>query len=287
VIKIRSKIVEIGSRITPKTIKKQTKEAFYSIRNIYKYGKADMFRNVEIETTTICNRRCSWCPNSRYQREQTLMGEELYKKIINQLAEIKFDGRVSPHFYGEPLTDKRLPELIRYTRKMLPRARIEIFSNGDLLTKELYYDLIKAGVDFFTITQHGNTMAETMKDLLNSLTTEETKKRIYYKVLNEDSPLKNRGGLIEAKHLETTGNCVLPSETVIIDYKGNAILCCNDYLSSKPFGNINEEKLMDIWKKTEYKKIRNELKKGRFRLDICKKCMNITNNSEMENIIKG
>ena len=38
------------------------------LRKFIKYGTADMFDDIDIETTTFCNRRCSYCPNSLFDR---------------------------------------------------------------------------------------------------------------------------------------------------------------------------------------------------------------------------
>jgi MoaA/NifB/PqqE/SkfB family radical SAM enzyme len=56
---------------------------------------------VEIETTTVCNRACAYCPNKTVGgRPKTQMGVDVYHKIIDSLGEMGFAGRVSPHFYG-------------------------------------------------------------------------------------------------------------------------------------------------------------------------------------------
>jgi 2-deoxy-scyllo-inosamine dehydrogenase (SAM-dependent)/8-amino-3,8-dideoxy-alpha-D-manno-octulosonate transaminase len=66
------------------------------------------------------------------------MQETLFEKIINELAIIDFDGRISYHFYGEPLLDKRLPRFVSETRRRVPKSTTEIYSNGDFLTLELF-----------------------------------------------------------------------------------------------------------------------------------------------------
>ena len=49
-----------------------------------------------IETTTHCNRRCSYCPNSVFERgskENTqLIDTALFRKIIDDLAEMGYKG---------------------------------------------------------------------------------------------------------------------------------------------------------------------------------------------------
>lgn len=244
---------------------------FYcNVYNIIRNRSPDLFKGVEIETITTCNRKCPNCPNAYSKREDALMDNDLYKKIIDELVEIKFCGRISPHFYGEPLLDKRLPSLISYARRKLPFAHIRIFTNGDFLTKEMFDRLIENGVDDFCVTQYSKSMPKTMKQLFSQLDTKD-KKKVLYRVIGEIK-LSSRGGLVPLKNFEKLESCDFPSSTVIIDYKGRVIFCCDDYLSKYAFGNVSSEKLIDIWNKEEYRKIRRNLLKGIFDLDICKNC---------------
>lgn len=240
----------------------------------YKNCKISNFFNiVEIETITKCNRKCTYCPNYNYDRGNHLMDEKLFKKIIDDLSEIKYKGRIRPHFYGESLLDKRLPYLMEYTRKKLPHSRIEIFTNGDLLTTDLFNKLINAGVNYFKITQHGELMSKKISELFGYIKKNPNfKKKIGYENFNSGTILVNRGGLISYKNTKKFKRCKRQLFSVVIDYRGNLILCCNDYLSSVIFGNLKKENLIYIWNKPSYKKIRENIKKGKLELDICKKC---------------
>src|SRR5260370_21108200 len=93
-----------------------------------------MFRNVELEINSMCNRKCCYCPNVSAQRPVGYMKESLFRKIIADLTEMDFDGNVSYHFYGEPLLDKRLPRLLEYTARNVPKCSPVIYSNVDFLT---------------------------------------------------------------------------------------------------------------------------------------------------------
>ncbi len=111
---------------------------------------------VNIETTAYCNRKCSFCfyADRFPKREQGIMKEEVYKKVIDDLAAYGFRGRLSPHSYGEPLLDKRLPSLMEYTRKKLPWCTLDVRTNGDYLTEDLLLTLLNKGVDSFLITNY-------------------------------------------------------------------------------------------------------------------------------------
>jgi len=259
-------------------LKKIKSFLFYKIRNLIRRGTIDFPFIVEIETITTCNRRCSYCPNSVTERSlpknEKLMSTKLYYKIINELAEVNYDGRISPHFYGEPLLDKRLVDLMRYTRKKLPRCEISIFTNGDPLSIKKYNSLKEAGVSKLVISQHGKEMSETLKKLFTYLKKSKNNQiKIEYKKNIEEKGLENRGGLVKPKILNKKSRCYLPSSAIVIDHAGNVILCCNDYHSSIKFGDLNKEKLFNIWNKPHYKKIRLDLIRGIFNLGMCKICV--------------
>lgn len=250
---------------------------YHPIKYKLKYGDTNLFNDINIETTTACNKRCSYCPNSVFDRgllaNERLMDEDLFKKIIDELAEINFDGRISPHSYGESLLDKRLGSLMTYTRKKLPKARLEIFTSGDLLTPDLYKRLIDAGVDRFYVSQHGETMSKNMVLLYQFLKENPDKKKVVtYGVVTPETPLCNRGGLVNPATINLEPRCSSPSNPVVIDYKGDVVLCCNDYLGSVIFGNVEDKSLVEIWKSEKYKLIRNQLRKRIYQLDLCKKC---------------
>lgn len=251
---------------------------FYCLRNKIYYGKKDFFDAVSIETTSYCNLRCKFCPNSKYERgllkNKKLIPTKLYKNIIDQLAEMDYRGRILPYFFGEPLSDKRLPELIAYTRKKLPKAHIQLNSNGFLFTIPLYEKLVKAGVDVFHVSQYLEKMPPAVKELFDYLKNKPKKEnKVSYRIFTDNLARSNRGGNIEVPNQWEKPICTYPSTFLNVDCEGNVILCCADYHSSVKFGNLKKEKIIDIWNKPFYKKIRRDLRKKKFNLPICKKCI--------------
>jgi len=293
----RKLIRTIGKTFVPSSVKPFARKLYYQISNLVKYGDPYFFNAVDIETITACNRRCSWCPNSIYDRglikNKKLMDEKLFSKIIDELSEIKFSGQIRFSFYGEPLLDERLEAFVKYTRDKLPKVDIFIFTNGDFLTLDLYKGLSENGVDFFIMTQHDEIMSLTMKELLKNFHKVSYSKKDFfhqsaYKLDNYDTillhknlrnmELCNRGGLlknIKPKKL-THLRCFLPTNALVINYAGNVILCCDDYLGSIKFGNLKNESILEIWQKENSKKIKEELREGILRLEICKKCKGVT-----------
>jgi len=274
----------------PKPLRKTAKNLYfdYFVFPIYRlkyklhYNTFDFFSSIAIETTTYCNLRCKNCPNSIYERgilkNKKLMPMFLFKKIINELAEINYCGEILLHFYGEPLTDARLPLLVSYAKQKIPKAKIHINTNGFLLTPDIYKKLIHLGIEEFLITQYGKEMPNNVKKVVDYLKTRPKKEnKIKYRILGEDILLSNRGGELKIDNSVDYERpiCLYPNTAVHIDYQGNLVLCCNDYHSSITFGNLNKENLVDIWNKENYKNLRKQLRKKIFKLPICRKCVGL------------
>jgi len=245
---------------------------------LLKYGVFDIFvfDNVYIDTITACNRRCYYCPNSKFDRglmkNVKKMDTALFYKIIDELAVLKWKGEISPNFYGEPLLDGRLTDLIKYARNKLPDSVIVLFTNGDFLTVDLYNELVRAGVNTFYITQHPNGAPPFIKDILEYRKEHgDNNVKLQYRKLDM---IYNREGVVSVVKKANDKNCAESCLRKIgIHWDGKVIFCCNDYFVTVNLGNIKSERLIDIWKKPYYKQIRKDIRKGIFNLEICKKCM--------------
>ncbi|MDY6915707.1 MAG: SPASM domain-containing protein [Candidatus Cloacimonadota bacterium] len=225
--------------------------------------------STNLETYGFCNRKCSFCfNNDRFiQREKGVLPEEYWQLIINQLAEIDFAGRISPHFYGEPLLDERLPKLLEYAREKLPWTYIVVVSNGDFLDEEKFKKFIKMGVDHFSITNYDD-FKRTKLEFLQKKYPLHIHVRSY-----KDYEKTDRTGEIFKKKKEVKEPCLRPATQLVINWKGEVLLCCMDYYAKVVLGNIKNEKLWTIWNSEKFQNYRNLLKKGeRQKIDICKHC---------------
>lgn len=225
--------------------------------------------STNIETHSVCNRHCEFCFNHpRFaQRKQGKMPESLWYKIIDQLAEVNFSGRISPHFYNEPLMDSRLPELIKYTREKLPDAWIQINSNGDLLTEDLFLLLVRCGVNYFFVTNYD----EDDKPLLQAL--QDKYPALISVVKNSDMWRTDRGGEIFKKDKVLEKPCLRPTAQLVVNWEGKVLLCCMDYYAETSLGDLNQNSVFDIWNGKEFRKLRSKIAISRQKgLPICHKC---------------
>lgn len=225
---------------------------------------------VAIETTTICNLKCSYCPSEKIRKQRpALMGETIFKNIINDISK-SFPGynkQIHVQLYGEPLTDKRIFKLVEFTRSQLQSAKIVFFTNGELLSQEKYKLLKQKGVISFIITQHKAGVPHLMKDWFSK----RKHRDIRYQVAGTELALFNRGGSQKIIKPARLKYCHFAPYSIIINSEGNLIACCNDPFSSQIFGNYSEG-LKTVWEKAEYKKFRRQTRKGKFSLPICNSC---------------
>lgn len=91
---------------------------------------------VSLETHSLCNQSCSFCPVAQARRPAQWMPDALFASIVAQLAAYRNTVRaVFLNHYNEPTLDPRLPAQIRaLTRHGLPAA---FNTNGTRLTPAL------------------------------------------------------------------------------------------------------------------------------------------------------
>lgn len=241
------------------------------------YQIADPFLAVEIEIHAQCNRSCSYCPNSISSRpEQGEMDLSLFKLLISQLKDISFKGRISYHFYNEPLLNKNFPWMVEYTRKNLPQAFIVLFSNGTLLTENIFYDLLGKGVDRFIITKHEGVNKIPMDKFYDDLAINR-RDQIVRKDF-ERMDLTNRGGMLEhinSKRDTSKLPCFIPRCVLVVSVEGNVLTCFEDFLGHTSMGNIKDQHIAEIWSHPAYRELRANLASGRrSEYAICSKCNN-------------
>lgn len=123
-----------------------------------------LFKNIvfdiTIETSSYCNRRCFYCPNSLHDRisKQVLLDSELFERLVGDLGSIDYSRRIQLGYYNEPLADPTIVDKVGRLRSALPGAFISIFSNGDYADEELLARLRAAGLNELSISLHtGNT----------------------------------------------------------------------------------------------------------------------------------
>ena len=242
-----------------------------------------IFSAVEIEINSHCNMSCNYCPNSVSERiEKGFMSKALYEKIIQQLREINFTGRISYDFYNEPTLAPDLIFFIYLAKKELPNSKIELYSNGTKIDMPFFIKLEKAGVDKFIITKHENITNYLFNETFSNLSQIQLKK-VLFRTFREIH-FTNRGGALKNIHGKTSTNflpCHLPSMMLTITNQGNIIPCFEDFYQKNIMGNISDSSLLEIWNSKKYISFRNHLLQGlRHKFEACKSCSRTETNEE-------
>ena len=130
---------------------------------------------MNIFPTNACNFRCSYCAQSLgkeyLQREYAFKYEtmplEIFRKAVGQMKAFPRPFKlVSFMGHGEPLLHRDLPEMIHLLREAGVARRIEIITNGSMLTHELSEKLVAAGLSALRISLQGIT-AEKYEKISN------------------------------------------------------------------------------------------------------------------------
>jgi len=130
---------------------------------------------VNIEATNLCNADCVMCPRDSHTRKQNIMSVDLFKKIIDDLSEIKTIKEATLSGFGEPFIDKNILEKIKYCKDKTGWKTM-IFTNGIFLDESKMQRLIDSGLDVINFSFNGGTK-ETFEEVMK-INFETTKNNI-------------------------------------------------------------------------------------------------------------
>ena len=266
-----------------------------------------LFTRMQIQTVSWCNRSCAFCPSGKFPVAKTFMPVEVYHRVIDQLQEVDFAGRISPYLMNEPLLDKRLPDLIAYTRSRCPESWIAINTNGDALSEALACRLFDAGLNSLDVNAYDSTqqyaayaalaarVAARRGDVTCQVgysdpTFDGTDLPRHTKIMHcrdlasweaqfvakQATPdLQIRSGNIPgARQLEAplAVGCPRPFQQMYINYRGEAVLCCNDWRFEVVMGDTAAATLAEIWQNERYQAYRSHLQRQSRAMPLCATC---------------
>lgn len=256
-------------------------DVYNLIDNFMKTTPTPLFNNIEIETVNRCNGTCSFCPVNKNQdpREYKKMPEELFEKIIKELKEINYNGAIALHSNNEPLLDKEICNYANYARKELPNSYIYLYTNGTLLTIDKFCELI-TNLDLLVIDNYNDNIQfiEPVKEIFNyCIQHPELKKKVRIDMRLQNQILTSRGGQSDNRDeiLTLKSSCLLPFNKIVVQPDGRIPLCCCDPFGKVILGDLNTEKLVDIWNGKKARTLRESLYKEQYsrkNLKLCSKC---------------
>jgi len=243
-----------------------------------------LFESIEIETKNVCTRTCWFCKwgQLRAPEPRVEMSWDVINKIIEDLARLKFSGRVSWYGTNEPLSDKRIFDIVKASKTAIPDGIHLLTTNGDLLTQDVYDKLVDCGLDRLAVSHYDQATFEKVKHIKGD-------KIFRLNMMNprfEERILNNRAGCLpEMKaHAPTQEkvkklkyyreDCQRPSTGMWVRPNGDLGLCCEDTYGDVNFSNVMNAPLEDLWfNHPNYKHYRTTLSTtGRAGLKLCENC---------------
>lgn len=268
---------------------------------------------ITVFTNTTCNLRCEFCiytsehmKRNVYKHDMTM---ETFTKFIDELN--LFPQKIKAlHFCpcGEPLLCKDIANMIKYAKKANIAEKIDILTNGVLLTPEISDSLVDAGIDWIRISLNGLSDEDFMQycdrkvdfnkfvQNLKYLYEHKGNTKIYLKIMDYmvEDPVKNRffhetfepitdmlaveflqnhhdsKKKIQGNHGSMFNNEDIDKQICTLPFQ-NVYVMTNEM---KPFGNINKETLFDIWnsnkvKNFQYKMLCNGSKFMDYPCSVC------------------
>ena len=146
---------------------------------------------IYIDPSNVCNFKCVMCPTGDDQllksvnRPKGMMSYEIFEKFVLDLREMVKKYKTKPnviHLFkdGEPLLNKKLPEMIKLITKNNLSEEIAITTNASALTEEIGEKIIKSGLKkirysiyelddtgYFKVIRNKITFSEIVENIKN------------------------------------------------------------------------------------------------------------------------
>ncbi len=265
-----------------------------------------------IETSTICNYKCKFCPHhtDSFTRKKEVMTLDTYKKIIDKLKiEAPQITEVTVSGFGEAFLDDTILDKIEYAKKN--SYGVHVLTNGSLLNEKIIDKLFSLNVSdlrfslhtikirpYFQITGQSKIIVDQILNIIhyaieNKENTEiiitvdvidENRDHIneiieYFKELNvtleiwEPHNWANWGKYREGKIIKKT--CGRPFNGPLqIQADGTVNMCCFDYNGELLLGDFLNQTLEEIFNSEPYLKIKKHHEEGTIVGSslLCEKC---------------
>jgi pyruvate-formate lyase-activating enzyme len=269
--------------------------------------------SAEIEITTTCNWRCSFCPVSIAPKKASTMDLETFSTVIGRLTDVPSLTYVTYHFFNEPTLDSHLVERTEIVASA--GLQLALYTNGSRLTRELIAALVGTGALRWLVFNLPASSAEDLRLLTRSHSFDRVASAIdaaldlgvntqivvnglpsaQERVVSDlterfdsrgakvvASVLSDRAGEQLGKYSQgiridgMLNGCGWPVQHLNVAVDGSAFLCCNDYHQRYTLGSVIDQSVDDIMRSPAAVGLRRQV----FGFDdapsdlICRSCHN-------------
>lgn len=256
------------------------------------FDRVPVFSIIELNLIAACTRACVFCPvsNKDFYKNINAKGylkKNLYTKILKDLKDINYSGKILFSGFSEPLLHPDIEEIIKMTKKYLPNCIIEMISNGDRLTSNKLLGIFASGLDTLSISLYdGAHQIDNFKKMVESSGVDSSKvilRRRYYEDGNYGLNISNRAGLVDSNlfrdkmedhiiSLPLNKICYYPYYMLKIDFNGDVDVCSHDWQKKFIIGNIKNESIWNIWISKKLHDFKKQLSKSDRSMEPCNAC---------------
>ncbi len=269
---------------------------FYELQQV----ALDQPAEVSLETLSLCNAACTFCPYPTLERKGQKMSDDLIDKVIADMAEFENPFFFSPFKVNEPLLDKRLFDICEKVIATT-HAVVRIFTNGAALTQKKIDGI--AGLTrvmhlWVSLNSHEKDEYEALMGMpfdrtalrLDNLHDQAFPHQVVLSTVGHPNrpfqiycqdrwPKFESATIPRASWLGYTQAqtdvipalpCVRWFELSIIS-SGLASLCCMDGEGKFPIGDVREQTLLEIYNDPNWRERREKLL-SRHNVEVCRTC---------------
>lgn len=245
------------------------------------------------------------------KRQKGFMDTDLAIDVLKQIADTGEKSWVALHGAGEPLLHKGLIKIVEFASRY-GNINCGFLTNAVMLDKEMTARIMDAGISWIGFSLDGivrekfekyrvgsdfekimenvlyflginSTRGEKVHTLVNMTVQEEMKEdvdafidfwldKVDEVAISPCRPIGSRHNIL-AGSSESRQPCYMLYEMMVIYWDGEVGLCCEDWFNYGRMGNVNSEKLIDIWHGKRFEDVRSRHEKGLFNeIELCRDC---------------
>lgn len=274
--------------------------------------------HLDIEASSACNLRCPMCArtvvvkNSDNTREYSKHFDfSLYQRLLDEAAKLGVYS-ITLNWFGEPLTNPRIIDMIRYAKSKGIEDVIMV-TNATLLTEKMSRELISSGIDkicfsfdspykdtyekirigasydhvlanirrFHEIRTEMDSMTPIMRASMVLWLEDKGALEAYTALFRDIVDIVAYYDFVDyekdysflKERKDIKFSCSQLWHRLVINTEGEISICCKDHFSSCGIGNIKNTTIYDAWNGSKLKALR-ELHKNKqwYNVEICSCC---------------
>lgn len=222
--------------------------------------------NIELNPTELCNLKCNFCPRSQdYPNSNLHMTPDTIDRILDhvkELIEFKNKNNISDRIRfsytgrGEPVLQKNFREcigkVIEFRDKHSTDVIIVLNTNGYKFDKHI--DVFQKIDDVYFNVYYNYSYKEYLEfsrqyksfDNIHVKRRKEGEESEKVNYNARSGAILNDLTMVVARE-NNYGFCNKPFMNLFIDWNGDYILCCNDWVIMEPLDNVHNSSILDFY----------------------------------------